>query len=387
MRRGDACVAPTACLRAGLIVCVTMNHRILAGPHPRLRRAEGFAAVSAAYVEACESRTRSSARPGSRIRSEAEDAKRDPDASQMFRALRLNQGTSDVIRSVPIDADSWARAERDDPPDMAGRYALGLDLGQNAAMSAAAAYFWNSGRLEAFAVFPEIPGLAERGIGDGVAGRTAGERSRRRRRGLYLGGGGRRSACETARPSRLAVRGGGVGVGGVRYRRNFFCAGYDQYASIRFHLRPEARHESEIESSRHLFPRVGVGPRYCSNLELHTARAARILQRATSRRLPTRGRCSTPWHRHVQEGNVARWHAEIVPSHRLTSNRHRQPFAPQEPLQLRSRSPRMRVRCHPRRNLQHTRTCILVPRIELFRWRRNLPPTGKRLRLRRCGTR
>ena len=27
--RGDACVAPTACLWASLIVCVKMNHRIL----------------------------------------------------------------------------------------------------------------------------------------------------------------------------------------------------------------------------------------------------------------------------------------------------------------------------------------------------------------------
>ena len=33
MRRGDACVAPTASLRAGLFVCVKMNHRILVGPH------------------------------------------------------------------------------------------------------------------------------------------------------------------------------------------------------------------------------------------------------------------------------------------------------------------------------------------------------------------
>ena len=30
---GDACVAPTACLRTGLIVCVKMNHQILVGPH------------------------------------------------------------------------------------------------------------------------------------------------------------------------------------------------------------------------------------------------------------------------------------------------------------------------------------------------------------------
>ena len=102
------------------------------------------------------------------IRQEAEDAKRDPDALQSFRALRLNQGVSDVARSVLIDADSWARVERPEPVDMKGRYALGLDLGQNAAMSAACGYWPDTGALEAFAVFPEIPGLAERGIADGV---------------------------------------------------------------------------------------------------------------------------------------------------------------------------------------------------------------------------
>ena len=44
---------------------------------------------------------------------------------------------------------------------------LGLDLGQNAAMSAAAAYF-RDGRLEAQACFPELPSLSERGLSDGV---------------------------------------------------------------------------------------------------------------------------------------------------------------------------------------------------------------------------
>ena len=44
---------------------------------------------------------------------------------------------------------------------------LGIDLGTNAAMSAASAYF-KSGELEAVACFPELPSLAERGLGDGV---------------------------------------------------------------------------------------------------------------------------------------------------------------------------------------------------------------------------
>ena len=80
------------------------------------------------------------------IRQEAEDARRDPDALQMFRALRLNQGVGDVRRSVLIDADSWARVERPEPVDMEGRYVLGLDLGQSAAMSGAAGYWPDTGR-------------------------------------------------------------------------------------------------------------------------------------------------------------------------------------------------------------------------------------------------
>ena len=102
------------------------------------------------------------------IRQESEDAKRDPDALQMFRALRLNQGIGDVRRSVLIDADSWARVERPEPADMRGRYVLGIDCGQNSAMSGAAGFWPDSGRLEVVAAFPEIPGLAARGLGDGV---------------------------------------------------------------------------------------------------------------------------------------------------------------------------------------------------------------------------
>ena len=104
------------------------------------------------------------------IRSEANDARRDPSALQTFKALRLNQGVPSVIESVLIDASTW-RGAMDIPEQeaQAREYVLGIDLGQNAAMSAAAAYF-QDGRLEAAAVFPELPSLSERGLGDGVGG-------------------------------------------------------------------------------------------------------------------------------------------------------------------------------------------------------------------------
>ena len=104
------------------------------------------------------------------IRQEAEDAKRDESAMQSFRALRLNQGISDTTVSVLVDADTWRGAEALPEPDArANEYVLGLDLGQNAAMSAGAAYY-RDGTLEAVACFPELPSLGERGLADGVGG-------------------------------------------------------------------------------------------------------------------------------------------------------------------------------------------------------------------------
>ena len=99
---------------------------------------------------------------------EAEDARADPEALASFRALRLNLGTADVLVDELVTADEWERAEVPEAGDMAGRYVLGVDLGTTAAMSAAAAFWPTSGRLEAFAVFPELPSLPERGLGDGV---------------------------------------------------------------------------------------------------------------------------------------------------------------------------------------------------------------------------
>ena len=74
------------------------------------------------------------------------------------------------MTSVLVDADTWRNAEALPEPDArANEYVLGLDVGQNAAMSAAAAYV-RDGTLEAVACFPELPNLAERGLADGVGG-------------------------------------------------------------------------------------------------------------------------------------------------------------------------------------------------------------------------
>ena len=79
-----------------------------------------------------------------------------------FRALRLNQGTSDTTQSTLLDVATWARIEGDAPRQ--GQCVWGLDLGTSAAQSAVAAYWPDSGRLEVLAAFPREPSLGERGL-------------------------------------------------------------------------------------------------------------------------------------------------------------------------------------------------------------------------------
>ena len=100
------------------------------------------------------------------IRIEARRAKADPSRLASFKALRLNMGTSDVAESLLLPADTWARCEGD--AEAVGPYILGLDLGGSYAQSAACGYWPNTGRLDAFAVFPAMPDLVERGLFDGV---------------------------------------------------------------------------------------------------------------------------------------------------------------------------------------------------------------------------
>ena len=95
-------------------------------------------------------------------------AKQDPSALASFEALRLNLGTADVVRQVLLSAETWARIEGD--AAMEGRPTWGIDLGTSAAQSAVSAYWPSTGRLECLAAFPAEPGLAERGLRDGVGG-------------------------------------------------------------------------------------------------------------------------------------------------------------------------------------------------------------------------
>ena len=70
------------------------------------------------------------------IRTEASEAKRDPSMMAAFRALRLNQGTDDIVQSTLLDAGTWRRITGDAPRE--GRCTWGLDLGQSEAMAAVA---------------------------------------------------------------------------------------------------------------------------------------------------------------------------------------------------------------------------------------------------------
>ena len=76
-------------------------------------------------------------------------------------------GGSDVLQSYLMEAADWQRIEADDVA-RTGPFILGIDLGTSSAMSAAAGYWPATGRLESIACFPEEPGLAERGLADGV---------------------------------------------------------------------------------------------------------------------------------------------------------------------------------------------------------------------------
>ena len=102
------------------------------------------------------------------IRTEAGHAKTDPSVLHEFRSLRLNGGTSEVAEAVLIEAGTWARIEGE--AERAGPLVWGCDLGTSAAMSAIAAFWPSTGRLETVAAFPLDPPLAERGLRDGVGG-------------------------------------------------------------------------------------------------------------------------------------------------------------------------------------------------------------------------
>ena len=102
------------------------------------------------------------------MRREAAKAKRDPSALATFKALRLNLGVSDTVDAVLLDADVWRGVETLEAVDRVGPYALGIDLGSTAAMSAAAAYWPATGALDCVRMCSlSNRALEERGLADG----------------------------------------------------------------------------------------------------------------------------------------------------------------------------------------------------------------------------
>ncbi len=104
------------------------------------------------------------------LRAEARLAKRDPAELATFRALRLNQGTSEIDTRALVDILTWRAVETDALPPRVGPVAFGIDLGGTAAFSACAAYWPATGRLEGFVSCGADPPLPERALRDGVAG-------------------------------------------------------------------------------------------------------------------------------------------------------------------------------------------------------------------------
>ena len=71
-------------------------------------------------------------------------------------------GCPDTLERVLVEAETWERVEGTAPAT--GRVVWGVDLGATAASSAVAAYWPESGRLEALAAFPGAMTLAARGM-------------------------------------------------------------------------------------------------------------------------------------------------------------------------------------------------------------------------------
>ena len=120
------------------------------------------------------------------LRQEARIARNDPDELATFRALRLNQGTRDVLTPYLIDPDQWKESEVIQLPEAKGKYALGLDLGGVAAFTAAAAYWPETGRLDGIQACGGVPALSERAKADRVPGLY--EKQEQRGELLVMGG-------------------------------------------------------------------------------------------------------------------------------------------------------------------------------------------------------
>lgn len=92
-------------------------------------------------------------------------------ALSTFRLYNRNERVSGERRDMLLSVDEWLDCEVSELPPREGACIVGIDLGGSASMSAAVFYWPNTHRLEAIGAFPCNPGLADRGVRDGVRDR------------------------------------------------------------------------------------------------------------------------------------------------------------------------------------------------------------------------
>ena len=90
-----------------------------------------------------------------------------PADQSSFRAYDLNQ-PQEPSREMIVSVAEWQACVVDRLPDREGPCVFGFDIGGSSSMTAAVAYWPESGRMETWGAFPGEPDLGERGQADGV---------------------------------------------------------------------------------------------------------------------------------------------------------------------------------------------------------------------------
>lgn len=112
---------------------------------PEIRRCNPLTAISSAFR--------------AKLLEERDDARADSRLKARFLSYRLNRPTADEA-TVLLTVDEWERVCTRAVPPRAGRPIVGIDMGGGRAWSAAVAV-WRNGRIEARAVAPGVPSIAE----------------------------------------------------------------------------------------------------------------------------------------------------------------------------------------------------------------------------------
>lgn len=98
----------------------------------------------------------------------AKRAQSAPAAERNFRSHHLNQPGNPEAEII-VDAAAWAAVVAEPKPERIGPAYVGFDLGESSSMTCAAAFWPESGLLEAWGAFPDTPSLADRATADRTA--------------------------------------------------------------------------------------------------------------------------------------------------------------------------------------------------------------------------